>query len=118
MGEWGVRLEAPGGEPHEFKIPTGRGGADAYAAFINGNPVCEMLGEKATVVTRATAPDPWGPPECCCGAELRTLLLPAELAAVFDTQAIWVHAETGDTRCYPESSSPEDAAATAEPADG
>jgi hypothetical protein len=120
MGEWGVRLEAPGREPDEFKIPVGKNGAEAYAAFINGNAVCQMLGEKATVVTRATASDQWKVPgpECCCGAELRRVPLPAELAEVFDMEAIWVHAGTGDTRCYPESSSPEDAAATAEPVDG
>lgn len=34
-----------------------------------------------------------------------------------DRKAIWVHGN-GDTRCYPESSSPEDAAATAEPING
>ena len=53
--------------------------------------------------------------ECCCGAELRQVPLPADLAALSGRKAIWVHAGTGDTRCYPESSSPEDAAATAEP---
>jgi hypothetical protein len=51
--------------------------------------------------------------ECYCGAELRQVPLPADLAVLSGQQAIWVHAGNGDTRCYPES--PEDAAATAEP---
>ena len=119
MSEWGVRLQVPGCEPDEFNVPSGRGGAEAYAAFINGNPVCRMLGEKAAVVTRATASDPWEvpDPECSCGAGLLRVPLPAGLAGVFDTEAVWVHAGTGDTRCYPESPSPEGAAATAEPVD-
>jgi hypothetical protein len=47
--------------------------------------------------------------ECCCGAESRQVPLPADLAALSGRKAIWVHAGNGDTRCYPESSSPEDA---------
>jgi hypothetical protein len=119
MGERGVRLEVPSREPDEFKVPSGRGGAEACAAFINGNAAGRMLGEKAAVVTRATASDPWEVPgpECSCGAGLRRVPLPAGLAGVFGEDAVWVHVGTGGTRCYPESSSPEDAAVTAEPID-
>ncbi len=61
-------------------------------------------------------------PECSCGAELRAVPLPASLAAVaglafMGRVALWVHAVTGDTRCYPDSANAEDAAATAAPAD-
>jgi hypothetical protein len=55
-------------------------------------------------------------PECYCGAELRSVPLSPDLAALSGEKILWVHVATGDTRCYPESSSPEDAAATAEPA--
>lgn len=57
-------------------------------------------------------------PECFCGSEIRKVPLPADLAALSGRKSIWVHPHNGDTRCYPESASPEDAAATAAPADG
>lgn len=57
-------------------------------------------------------------PECVCGAELRKVPLPADLAAIAGRPDIWVHVTTGDTRCYPGSASPDDAAATGAPADG
>lgn len=53
--------------------------------------------------------------ECCCGGELCQVPLPADLAALSGREAIWVHTGNGDIRCYPESSIPEDAAATADP---
>ncbi len=62
MAEWGVRLEEPGCEPHEFKVPTGKDGAEAYVAFIDMSAVSRMRGDKATVITRATAADPWKMP--------------------------------------------------------
>jgi hypothetical protein len=54
--------------------------------------------------------------ECCCGQQLREVRLPADLAALAGRKTIWVHAGTRDILCYPDSSSPEDRAATAEPA--
>jgi hypothetical protein len=56
-------------------------------------------------------------PECFCGAELKSVRLPADLAVLSGRTTIWVHTETGDTRCYPNSANPKDAAATGEPAD-
>jgi hypothetical protein len=41
-------------------------------------------------------------PECVCGAELKQVPLPADIAALAGVPAIWVHAESGDTRCYPD----------------
>ena len=55
-------------------------------------------------------------PECYCGSELREVPLPADLAALATRKTIWVHVHNSDTRCYPESANPEDAAATGEPA--
>jgi hypothetical protein len=54
-------------------------------------------------------------PECFCAAELKKVPLPADLAALAGRKSIWVHAETADTRCYPDSDSPGELAATAEP---
>lgn len=60
------------------------------------------------------APDVSQPPgpECFCGAELREVPLPADLAALSGQETIFVHAGSGDTRCYPD-----DPACTAEPAE-
>jgi hypothetical protein len=55
-------------------------------------------------------------PECYCGSELRKVPLPVDIAPMAGVTSIWVHVYNGDTRCYPESSNPEDAAATGEPA--
>lgn len=55
-------------------------------------------------------------PECYCGAELKRVPLPADLAALSGGAFIWVHVENGDTRCYPEAVNPKDRAATGEPA--
>jgi hypothetical protein len=63
--------------------------------------------------TPTTHPEPG--PECVCGSELRALALPADLAAISGQLTVWVHVETGDTRCYPESTDPEVLAATGEP---
>lgn len=41
-------------------------------------------------------------PECMCGAELRRIPLPADLAELSGRESIWTHTETGDTRCYPD----------------
>jgi hypothetical protein len=62
MAEWGVRLEVPGRKAEEFKVKTGKGWAQDYAAFVNGSAVSLMTGEKATVVTRASDGDPWKVP--------------------------------------------------------
>lgn len=62
MTEWGVRLEIPGGDPEVVKVPTGKDGAEAYAAFIKGSVSGLVLGEKATVVTRAAGGQPWKVP--------------------------------------------------------
>jgi hypothetical protein len=50
-------------------------------------------------------------PECYCGAELKQVPLPPDLKAVSGQEFIWLHAETGDTRCYPD----EEGGATATP---
>lgn len=62
VDDWGVRLELPGCEPEEFKIPAGKPGAEAYADAINMNAGCQMKGEKATVVTRQGPGSPWEEP--------------------------------------------------------
>ena len=41
-------------------------------------------------------------PECICGAELREVPLPPDLAALSGRDKLLVHAESGDTRCYPD----------------
>lgn len=41
-------------------------------------------------------------PECLCGAELRRVPLPTDLAELSGRESIWTHVETGDTRCYPD----------------
>lgn len=56
-------------------------------------------------------------PECFCGAALKSVRLPRDLAEFYGRKALWVHEMSGDTACYPDSANPEDAAATAEPAD-
>jgi hypothetical protein len=53
--------------------------------------------------------------ECFCGERIRQVRLPHDIAAVSGRKFIWVHAGTGDTKCYPESG--EAAAALAAPAD-
>jgi hypothetical protein len=54
-------------------------------------------------------------PECFCGSELQQVPLPDDLRALSGRDFIWTHVHNGDTRCYPESANPEDAAATGEP---
>lgn len=56
-------------------------------------------------------------PECFCGAALKSVQLPPDLADFYDRPALWVHEISGDTACYPDSTNPEDAAAVGEPAD-
>lgn len=51
--------------------------------------------------------------ECCCGGPIREVVLPLDIAKLSDRRTIWVHTESGDTRCYP--GSPLDALCTAEP---
>jgi hypothetical protein len=64
-------------------------------------------------MTTTTTTEPG--PECVCGSELKPVPLPSDLAVISGQESIWVHAETGDTRCYPESDDPEVLAATGEP---
>jgi hypothetical protein len=66
-------------------------------------------------MSRAPTAHPKPGPECVCSAELKRVPLPADLATISGQESIWVHAETGDTRCYPESDNPEVRAATGEP---
>jgi hypothetical protein len=61
-------------------------------------------------------PSPPGP-ECVCGAELKQVPLPPDVAELAGQETIYVHVATGDTRCYPEARSPEDRAMTGEPLD-
>lgn len=60
------------------------------------------------------SPAPPGP-ECMCGAELRKVPLPADLAALSGQGSIWTHVVTSDTRCYPDAADAESRAVTAEP---
>lgn len=53
-------------------------------------------------------------PECICGAELKTVPLPDDLAALAGRKLILVHVENGDTRCYPDARDAESRKVTAE----
>ena len=50
--------------------------------------------------------------ECSCGYMCRKILLPDDLRELSGWHHIWVHDESGDTRCYPDSTNPDDAKAT------
>lgn len=52
-------------------------------------------------------------PECVCGAELREIPLPEDVALASGMEGILVHVESGDTRCYPDAKD-DSAKATAE----
>lgn len=56
-------------------------------------------------------------PECPCGAAIKSVPLPPDLAEFYGRPALWVHEVSGDTACYPDSAHPDDATATAEPVD-
>lgn len=64
---------------------------------------------------RAVGNTPWRPRDAY---ESAVTAANETYRAVYAEHSKWVHAGTGDTRCYPESSNPEAAAATAEPIGG
>jgi hypothetical protein len=60
-------------------------------------------------------PDPGEPgPECICGAELKRVPLPEDIAEMSGEDEILIHVETGDTRCYPDHPDQESRACMAE----
>jgi hypothetical protein len=66
-------------------------------------------------MSRAPASHPPPGRECVCGGELKQIPLPADIIALAGQRYILIHVETADTRCYPDSDSPGERAATAEP---
>lgn len=51
---------------------------------------------------------------CVCGFEVKRNPLPPDLQRLSGRDFIYVHVESGDTRCYPESLNEADAEATVE----
>jgi hypothetical protein len=49
---------------------------------------------------------------CVCGFEVRKLRLPDDVATLYGKRFIWSHVESGDTRCYPDSTNEVDNKAT------
>lgn len=54
--------------------------------------------------------------QCICGADIRWVVLPPDIAAASGVDGLWLHSDSEEWECYPDSDNEQDRVAKATPA--